>query len=194
MNDVHFLRILCIDANRNLSISDERIAQDVKEWSSCFGKFWDVIAILPILIGYYTYKSFMFIGWEGPVIIFSFFCLGTVINRLILRPIVRLIFQQERLEGNFRFLHVRFRESTESVAMHRGEKVELQCVNQSFASLLENQIRITHWESLMNCKKLWHKRAWNANDLNLIEMLQFLSSFSIISDLYVVILHLEYHF
>jgi ATP-binding cassette, subfamily D (ALD), member 4 len=112
-----------------------------------------VIAILPGLIGYYTYKSFVFTGWEGPVIIFSFFCLGTFINRLILKPIVRLIFHQERLEGDFRFLHVRFRESTESVAMHRGESVELKCINQSFASLLKNQIRITHWESLMNCKR-----------------------------------------
>jgi ABC-type uncharacterized transport system fused permease/ATPase subunit len=87
------------------------------------------------------------------VISFSFFVVITFTNRLILKPIVRLVFQQERLEGDFRFLHVRLRESTESIAMYRGEDLELKYINESFRCLLKNQIQIVHWEYLLNCKK-----------------------------------------
>ena len=43
------------------------------------------------------------LGWYGVVGIYMFFLVSTVINKFLMGPIVSLIFQQERQEGNFRY-------------------------------------------------------------------------------------------
>ena len=51
----------------------------------------------------YVGNSFSYsTGYIGPVSIYSYFVAGTLINKLIMTPIVKLVFQQEKLEGNFR--------------------------------------------------------------------------------------------
>ena len=42
------------------------------------------------------------LGWYGVLGIYLFFVVSTVINKFLMGPIVSLIFQQERQEGNFR--------------------------------------------------------------------------------------------
>ena len=42
------------------------------------------------------------LGLYGVLAIYLFFLVSTVINKFLMGPIVSLIFQQERQEGNFR--------------------------------------------------------------------------------------------
>lgn len=41
-------------------------------------------------------------GWIGPVSIFGYFVIGTVANKMLMGPIVSTLFEQEKLEGDFR--------------------------------------------------------------------------------------------
>ena len=49
---------------------------------------------------------------------------GTWLTDWIGRPLVRLNFDRQRYEADFRFSLVRFRENTEGVALYRGEADE----------------------------------------------------------------------
>ena len=42
------------------------------------------------------------LGYLGPVCIYVYFIIGTVIDRLILTSIVGVVVKQEKLEGDFR--------------------------------------------------------------------------------------------
>lgn len=43
-------------------------------------------------------------GWIGPVSIFGYFVIGTFANKILMGPIVSTLFEQEKLEGDFRYV------------------------------------------------------------------------------------------
>ncbi len=72
---------------------------------------------------------------------------GTWVTNWIGRPLVRLNFDQQRYEADFRFSLVRFRENTEGVAFYRGEAGELRTFSERFASVVRN------WWGIMRQQK-----------------------------------------
>ena len=43
-------------------------------------------------------------GYLGPLLIYGYFIAGTIINKLIMTPVITLVFKQEKLEGDFRYV------------------------------------------------------------------------------------------
>uniref|UniRef100_A0A668APA9 ATP-binding cassette, sub-family D (ALD), member 4 n=1 Tax=Myripristis murdjan TaxID=586833 RepID=A0A668APA9_9TELE len=87
-------------------------------------------------------------GWIGPVSIFCYFVIGTVANKMLMGPIVTTLFEQEKLEGDFRFKHMQIRVNAESAAFYRAGKVEHMRTDRRLQTLLLTQ------KSLIN-KELW---------------------------------------
>ena len=44
-------------------------------------------------------------GYIGPVAVVVFFIIATVINKILMSPVVHFVFLQERMEGNFRLVY-----------------------------------------------------------------------------------------
>ncbi len=72
---------------------------------------------------------------------------GTWLTDWIGRPLVRLNFDQQRYEADFRFNLVRFRENAEGVALYHGEADELRTFRERFGSIMRN------WWSIMRQQK-----------------------------------------
>ena len=72
---------------------------------------------------------------------------GTWLTNLIGRPLVRLNFNQQRFEADFRFSLVRFRENTEGVALYGGEADEMRSFRERFSSVVRN------WWNIMRQQK-----------------------------------------
>ena len=43
-------------------------------------------------------------GYIGPMCVILFFVISTVVNKFLMSPVVALVFQQEQLEGDFRYI------------------------------------------------------------------------------------------
>lgn len=69
---------------------------------------------------------------------------------MVMSRIVRLVFVQEKLEGDFRFSHVRVRTSAESIALYNGGEREQAYVNSIFADLLQNKLKIVKMHFVLN--------------------------------------------
>lgn len=67
---------------------------------------------------------------------------GTWITHLIGKPLVRLNFNQQRFEADFRYHLVRMRENGEQVALLSGEEAERARLGVRFGTLVENFRRI----------------------------------------------------
>jgi putative ATP-binding cassette transporter len=74
---------------------------------------------------------------------------GTWMTHRIGRPLVRLNFDRQRCEADFRFGLVRFRENTEGVALYRGEEDEFRGFRERFAALVANW-----WQIMRRQKRL----------------------------------------
>jgi vitamin B12/bleomycin/antimicrobial peptide transport system ATP-binding/permease protein len=72
---------------------------------------------------------------------------GTLLTDWIGRPLVRLNFDKQRYEADFRFSLVRFRENSEGVALYRGEPDEFRGFRALFESVVQN------WWGIMRRQK-----------------------------------------
>lgn len=68
--------------------------------------------------------------------------LGSLITHFIGRPQIKLNFEQQRYEADFRHHMVRVREYSESIALDKGEQVERKHLDGRFASVLTNYLQL----------------------------------------------------
>ncbi|XP_022787215.1 ATP-binding cassette sub-family D member 4-like [Stylophora pistillata] len=128
---------------------DQRITQDVERFCEAFRKVIVVVVVSPFTITYYTYLCYQSSGYLGLVCIYGFFIGGTIINKLIMSPIVNLVVKQEKLEGDFRFKHMQIRSNAESIAFYRSAGLEMRKTNSKLQSLIKVQTRIVTYESFL---------------------------------------------
>src|SRR6202521_3701089 len=140
---------------------DQRITDDVKLF---------VDQTLNITVGLLsavvTLVSFVVILWglsaESPLHIFGrefmipgylvwgaliYAIFGTALTQWIGSPLVKLDFQQQRYEADFRFNLVRVRENSEQIALLQGERAERQRLSERFGRVVDN------WYGLMQRTK-----------------------------------------
>lgn len=67
---------------------------------------------------------------------------GSLITHFIGRPQIKLNFEQQRYEANFRHHMVRVREYSESIALDKGEQVERSHLDGRFSSVLSNYLKL----------------------------------------------------
>ena len=67
---------------------------------------------------------------------------GSVLTHYIGRPQIKLNFEQQRVEADFRHHMVRVREYSESIALDRGEAVERAQLDQRFGKVLGNYLAL----------------------------------------------------
>ncbi|XP_068610264.1 lysosomal cobalamin transporter ABCD4 [Brachionichthys hirsutus] len=127
---------------------DQRISQDAERLCKQMSTMASRLIVSPFTLTYYTYHCFYSTGWIGPVTVFGYFVVGTFANKVLMGPIVSTLFEQEKLEGDFRFKHMQIRVNAESAAFYRAGKVEHMRTNRRLQSLLQTQT------SLIN-KELW---------------------------------------
>ncbi|XP_061125440.1 ATP-binding cassette sub-family D member 4 isoform X2 [Syngnathus typhle] len=127
---------------------DQRLSQDAERLCKQMSTMAARLIASPFTLAYYAYRCFESTGWLGPLSIFAYFVVGSVTNKILMGPIVSTLFEQEKLEGDFRFKHMQIRVNAESAAFYRAGKVEHMRTNRRLQTLLQTQ------QSLIN-KELW---------------------------------------
>jgi putative ATP-binding cassette transporter len=147
---------------------DQRIAEDVQLLAShTLGLFtgglraivtlvtfvailWGLSGSLVVPVGGFTIHLPGYMVWVAVL----YAILGTWVTDWLGRPLVRLNFDRQRYEADFRFSLVRFRENTEGVALYRGEADEFRGFRERFEDVVRNwwgimlrQKRMTYFTS-----------------------------------------------
>jgi putative ATP-binding cassette transporter len=137
---------------------DQRIAEDLRDFCdttltlglglmsnlvslcSFVGILWGLSGAIEILgIGIPGYMVWVALGYA---------VVGTWLTHLVGRPLAILSFKQQRVEADFRYALVRFRENMESIALYRGEEEEGVTLRERFGAVIAN------WRQIMTRTKL----------------------------------------
>uniref|UniRef100_A0A8C8WCN6 Lysosomal cobalamin transporter ABCD4 n=5 Tax=Panthera leo TaxID=9689 RepID=A0A8C8WCN6_PANLE len=148
---------------------DQRISQDVERFCRQLSSMASKLIISPFTLLYYTYQCFQSTGWLGPMSIFGYFILGTVVNKMLMGPIVAKLVQQEKLEGDFRFKHMQIRVNAEPAAFFRAGHVEHMRTDRRLQRLLQTQ------------RELMSKELWLYIGINTFDYLGSILSYIVIA-------------
>ena len=140
---------------------DQRIAEDVHLLAShTLGLFtgglraivtlvtfvailWGLSGTFTVPVGEFSLTIPGYIVWVAVLYALA----GTWLTDWLGRPLVRLNFDKQRYEADFRFSLVRFRENTEGVALYRGETDEFRGFRHRFEDVVGN------WWDIMRRQK-----------------------------------------
>ncbi|VDP46279.1 unnamed protein product [Heligmosomoides polygyrus] len=126
--------------------SDQRITQDVEKMCNILAvKLTKSLLTAPFVIAYYTYKTWETAGPFGAGIIYGYFLIGVLINRILISPITKWAARVEKAEGDFRFKHVSVRNSAEESAFYRAAEFEKSSCNDIFTTLWKTQEKLILW-------------------------------------------------
>ncbi len=157
LRDRAYYRLQLLD--KGTDNPDQRIADDLNIFVDL-----TLTLALGLLSAVVTLVSFIGILWgiSGATTLFGFeipgymvwvalvyAIAGTWLTHLIGRPLIRIGFDQQRYEANFRFSLVRLRENAEGVALYRGEAGELANFRVRFADVIA-----IWWTKMLKQKQL----------------------------------------
>ena len=104
--------------------------------ASFVGILWSLSGAFAFTLAGTSYSIPGFMVWMAVL-----YCVvGSVITHYIGRPQIRLNFQQQKAEADFRHHLVRVREYSESIALDKGESVERAQLDMRFAAVLANYL------------------------------------------------------
>jgi vitamin B12/bleomycin/antimicrobial peptide transport system ATP-binding/permease protein len=131
---------------------DQRIADDIKQFInntldigiSLLGSIvtlisfvvilWNLSASTPLVIGSQSFNIPGYLVWAALI----YATLGTWVTHLVGKPLIKLNFDQQRYEADFRFSLVRLRENAEEVTLLAGERAEKERLLDRFGRVVGN--------------------------------------------------------
>ena len=105
---------------------------------SFVGILWSLSGAFAVNVNGVSYNIPGFMVWMAVL-----YCLlGSIATHYIGRPQIKLNYQQQRVEANFRHHMVRVREYSEAIALDKGEAVERAQLDTRFAAVLANYLKL----------------------------------------------------
>ncbi len=95
---------------------------------------WNLSSASPLMIGSASYNIPGYLVWAALI----YAILGTWVTHLVGRPLIKLNFDQQRYEADFRFSLVRLRENAEEVTLLSGEAAEEERLQDRFSRVVSN--------------------------------------------------------
>lgn len=135
---------------------DQRIADDLRLFVAqslgltlgLLSSVVNLVSFLGILWSLSGPLSFSAFGQEISIpgylvwVALAYAIIATWLTHVIGRPLIRLNFEQQQREADFRYAAIRFRENSEQIAFSRGEQEERDILERRFVRVINNWWRL----------------------------------------------------
>lgn len=122
--------------------ADQCITVDTMKFSNSLAELYSNLAkpILDVFI--YNYQLSQNVGFEGVFIGSLIIRLSSMVMRKYTPSFGKMVAEEQRLEGEFRFRHSRIIENSEEIALFEGQEIEKTVLDKSYYALIRHVNRI----------------------------------------------------
>ena len=136
-------------ANTEIDNPDQRITQDIQSFTKVTLSFLlDILDSVLTLISFtailYTISKALTVG------LLVYALMGTTVAVITGRKLIKINYDQLRLEADFRYSMVHVRDNAESIAFYRGEALEKHQVGQRLFTAIRNFDLLIIWQSVID--------------------------------------------
>ncbi|OGN59318.1 MAG: hypothetical protein A3F40_04050 [Chlamydiae bacterium RIFCSPHIGHO2_12_FULL_27_8] len=149
---------------------DQRFSQDLEYFTTMsitvfaqlLKELFTFIIFIPLLFN--LSKNFRFLINDKTInlpgyLLWIAMLYGILVNFIIVKvgkPLIKLNFEYEKVEANFRFSLARIRYTVEEIAFLKGEKFELKLLKKSFINISSNFYNLLKYKSYLNIAQKAH--------------------------------------
>lgn len=134
---------------------DQRITQDIDKLTQEISTFLMNVISIPAILLFYSIYLWLTIGFFAPMMCYLYFIIGSLCSYFQAKRLVPLVYEQEKLEGNFRAGHVNYQTHLPSITLLRGEKDEEFRLQRNFSFLVKIASDIMKQELYLNLIVNW---------------------------------------
>lgn len=118
--------------------ADQLLTQDVEKFCNSVADLYSNLSkpILDILI--YIRELTRAIGLQGPATMMGYLAVAGLVLTRLRKPVSQMTVQEQRYEGEFRFVNARLITNSEEIAFYQGNKREELTINKTFKKLVDH--------------------------------------------------------
>ncbi|MCU0528697.1 MAG: ABC transporter ATP-binding protein/permease [Cyanobium sp. Prado107] len=137
------------ETSEEIDNPDQRISQDTASFTNT-----SLSVTVEVLSALLTFFSFIIVLWSISdrlaLLLLAYSVGGTALIVFASRKLVKLNYQQLKLEADFRYGLVHIRDNAESIAFYRGEQQESREAVRRLDGAIQNYNRLIIWEALIS--------------------------------------------
>jgi len=148
--------LLQLSVGHDTDNPDQRISEDIEMfvWLTLrlsLDLLHDVVTVLSFIAILWNLSGVIYVSWAGyDVPIYGYLVWAAIVYAVagtywtvkMGQPLVKMDFDQQRYEADFRFSLMRLRENAESIALYAGEKQEKRNSHGDFGKIIGNYLKI----------------------------------------------------
>uniref|UniRef100_A0A7S3DBI3 ABC transporter domain-containing protein n=2 Tax=Palpitomonas bilix TaxID=652834 RepID=A0A7S3DBI3_9EUKA len=126
----------------SLDNPDQRISRDIDLLTSTLSSRFAKFLLAPYSIILYLYLTINISGWKPPLICVAVFFGGGVLNRFLLRPLIRYVYKKEEAEGDYRRAQLFVVRRATDLAMSKAGKVMRDVADHLLSNIVSTSRRV----------------------------------------------------
>lgn len=124
--------------DNRIANADQLLTQDVEKFCNSVADLYSNLSkpVLDIVI--YIRQLALAIGAQGPATMIGYLAVAGLILTRLRKPVSQMTVQEQRLEGEFRFVNARLITNSEEIAFYQGNSREEKTIQKAFRKLVDH--------------------------------------------------------
>jgi len=149
LKGVNFYKAVNLGGQNKIDNADQRVTSDIDKFSTAISELY-VNMFKPFLdVILFTQRLGSIIGWQGPLLMYSYFFISAVIKKKIMPSFGKLVAKESELEGYYRTAHQRLIANSEEIAFYDGGKKEKLIIEKALKAIFYHISRVRYLRALI---------------------------------------------
>jgi len=149
LRGVNFYKACNLGGDSRIDSADQRVTADIEKFSIAISELYTSLSKPTLDVILFTKKLSSITGWQGPMMMYSYFFISGLLKKFVMPPLGRLTAIESELEGSYRTAHQRLISNSEEIAFYDGSEKERTILNGLFLNIFKHSSYVYYLKCLV---------------------------------------------